>query len=153
MKRNEFMPLIQKFGFISITKNNTQGYRKQNLSDEELDRIKRKFKYKQCYISFEDDDICITFNNPPYTFLTTDISLEEIQSLFYYLTIISNRKFAIKKENPNICNIHQYFEEKTKSFPTMSSREKNRFDLDNIEFNKIKELVSKLIGSNLFVIK
>jgi len=147
------MPLIQKFGFISITKNDTQGYKKQRLSDEELDRIKRKFKYKQCYISFEDADICITFNNPPYTFQTTNISLEEIQSLFYYLTIVSNRKFAIKKEIPNICNIHLYFAEKTKSFATMSSREKNRFDLDNIEFNKVKVLITKLIGSNSFVIK
>jgi hypothetical protein len=142
MKRDEFQTLIQKFGFSDITKNESQGYYRRIIKEEERETVIRKFKLKQCYISLDDEDIRISFNNPAYTFHTKDISIPEIQSLFYYLTIVSNRKFAIKKENPDICKIHEYFEKQGKSFATMTTREKRRYSIDIIDFNKIKDLIS-----------
>jgi len=140
MKRDEFQTLIKKFGFIDITKNDTPGYYKQFMKDEKQVII-RKFKLKQCYISLDETDIRISFNNPAYSFHSTDISIPEIQSLFYYLTIVANRKFAIKKENPNVCKIYKYFEKLTKAYESMTNREKKRFDLDLADFNKMKEII------------
>ena len=106
MKRKEFQLLIQKFGFEDITKNEIVGYNKRLQDDENNIKIRRKFKYKQCYITLENDDIQIAFNNPPYSFNSTEITSSEVISLFYYLTITSNKKFAVKKENPDICKIY-----------------------------------------------
>lgn len=141
MKQNEFQSLILKFGFVNITKHLTKGYYKKVLNEGDRVEMVKKFKYKQCYITFDGKDIFISFNNPTYTFNTTDITIDEVQSLFYYLTIISNRKFSIKKENPDICNIYRYFEDKSKYYDSMSNREKRRYDLDIVEFNKVKEFI------------
>jgi len=141
MKQNEFQSLILKFGFVNISKNVTKGYYKKGLNERDSVEMVRKFKYKQCYITFDGADIFISFNNPTYTFNTTNISIDEVQSLFYYLTIISNRKFSIKKENPDICNIYRYFEDKAKYSDSMSNREKKRYDLDIQEFKKAKEFI------------
>ncbi|MDD5185646.1 MAG: hypothetical protein PHS84_10340 [Paludibacter sp.] len=139
MKQNEFQSLILKFGFVNISKNVTKGYYKKVLNGRDRVEMVKKFKYKQCYITFNGTDIFISFNNPTYTYNTTNISIDEVQSLLYYLTIISNRKFSIKKENPDICKIHRYFEDKAKYYDSMSNREKKRYDLDMLEFNKIKD--------------
>jgi hypothetical protein len=143
MKRKEFQLLIQKFGFEDITKNETIGYSKRFLDPENNLELKRKFKYKQCYITLENDDIQIAFNNPPYNFNSTEINTSEVLSLFYYLTITSNKKFAVKKENPDICKIYEKLELQALTIDSKPYVEKKRFNLDMIEFNKIKKFISE----------
>jgi hypothetical protein len=143
MKRKEFQLLIQKFGFEDITKNETVGYYKRLQENENNVEIKRKFKYKQCYITLENEDIQIAFNNPPYTFYSKEITSSEVISLFYYLTITSNKKFAVKKENPEICKIYDKLELQALTIDSKPYVEKKRFNLDMIEFNKIKKFISE----------
>ena len=139
MKQDELIPLIKNFGFVNITKQVSKGYYRRISEVTENVVVVNKFKFKQCYITFDGIDIYIAFNNPTYTLHSTDISIPEIHSLFYYLTIISNRKFAIKKDNPDICNIYKYFEDKSKYYESMSYRERKRYEQDMKEFNLIKE--------------
>ena len=143
MKRNEFQLLIQKFVFEEITKSETIGYQKRLQDIENNTEIKRKFKYKQCYITLENDNIQIAFNNPPYTLSSTDISLSEVLSLFYYLTITSNKKFAVKKENPEICKIYEKLELQGLTIDSKPYVEKKKYNLDMIEFNKIKKFINE----------
>ncbi|HZK69632.1 MAG TPA: hypothetical protein VFC36_08575 [Paludibacter sp.] len=143
MKRKEFQLLIQKFGFEDITKNEIVGYNKRLQNDEKNVEIRKKFKYKQCYITLENGDIQIAFNNPPYSFNSTEITLSEVISLFYYLTITSNKKFAVKKENPDICKIYDKLELQSLTIDSKPYVEKKRYNLDMIEFNKIKKFISE----------
>jgi hypothetical protein len=141
MKRNEFLPFIVKFGFIEITEIDAPLQWKRYTIEGEHDGIKRKFKFGQCYILFEDGDICISFNSPAYAFYSTDISVQEIQSLIYFLTIKANKKFTIKKNSPDICNIYKYFESKEKTLNTMSIKEQKRLKENAEEFNQILKLI------------
>lgn len=143
MKRKEFQLLIQKFGFEDITKNEIVGYNKRLQDDEKNVEIRKKFKYKQCYITLENGDIQIAFNNPPYSFNSTEITLSEVISLFYYLTITSNKKFAVKKENPDICKIYDKLELQSLTIDSKPYVEKKRYNLDMIEFNKIKKFITE----------
>ncbi len=143
MKRKEFQLLIQKFGFEDITKNETIGFSKRFQDAENNLELKRKFKYKQCYITLESDNIFIAFNNPPYNFNSTEITSSEVLSLFYYLTITSNKKFAVKKENPDVCKIYDKLELQGLTIDSKPYVEKKRYNLDMMEFNKIKKIIAE----------
>lgn len=141
MKRQEFEALIQKFGFTDITKNEIIGYYKRLQEEDETVATLKKYKYKQCYITFEEDYFQITFNNPPYSLATNDINFSQVMSLFYYLSIVSNKKFAVKRDNPDICGIYDKLEELSKTIDNMQYVDKKRYSLDMIEFNKVRKFI------------
>ena len=139
MRRNETIPILEKFGFIEQTNVHYPEHWVKFKKSGESDKVKRCFKYKRCYILFDYESIHIHNNSDYFDSIGSDLPMNQLQSLLYFLLCSSQRKTYYKNNWVSMLNLEGFFENQLQYMDIMRKKYLQTYLFEFESFKEIKQ--------------